>query len=167
MTFKSIETILEEAEASGVLKRFLPVFDGDQCEKRRLFISKDLYSRLYEYPKAETDYWAQVRASLGDYVKGGELPDDETFFKRLNPKGDQSLFDIWEIRILLSPQSRLFGAWAGEDCFVAFTERLRNKCRFDQGMRIVRDQWCALFGGRPRYRCWPLNQCMTNPGGNP
>src|SRR5207302_1641256 len=149
-----------EAEGSGVLKRFLPVFDEDQCEKRRLFISKDIYSRLYEYPKSQLDYWANVRSELGVYVKGEDVPDDDRYFKRLEPREE----DIWEIRILASPQSRLFGAWAGADCFVVFTARLRNKCPFDEAMRIVHDKWYAIFGGHRRYRCWPLDQCMTNLG---
>jgi hypothetical protein len=119
-----------------------------------------MYSRLYEYPKGETLYWASVRATLGDYVKGEEIPDDDSFFKRLNPKNN----DIWEIRILGNPQSRLFGAWADADCFVAFTGRLRENCPFDQGIRIVHEKWYDLFGGHRRYRCWPLNQCITNFG---
>lgn len=167
MTFKPIETILAEAEASGALKRFLPAFDEDECEKRRLYISDDVYSRLYAHPKSETDYWANVRAELGVYVKGEPIPDDETFFKRLDAKGRPSFFDIWEIRILLSPQSRLFGAFAGPDCFIAFTGRLRNKCPFDAAMRIVGDRWYDLFGGHRRFSCWPLDQCITIPGGCP
>jgi hypothetical protein len=167
LTFKSIETILAEAEASGSLRRFLPAFDEDECEKRRLYISKDDYNRLYVHPKSEIDYWANVRAELGVYVKGEPIPDDETYFKRLNPKGDASLGDIWEIRILLSPQSRLFGAFAGPDCFVAFTRRLRNKCPFAKAMKIVRDSWYDLFGGHRRFSCWPLDQCITNLGGCP
>lgn len=164
MTFKSIETILEEADASGLLKRFLPAFDEDECEKRRLYISKDVYSRLYEYPKAQRDYWANVRASLGDYVKGEPIPEDDVFFKRLDPKGDQSLYDIWEMRILHHPQSRLFGAFTEPNCFVSFTGRMRDDCDFDKAMRIVRDRWYDLFGGHPRFRCWPLNKCITNLG---
>jgi hypothetical protein len=167
LTFKSIATILSEAEASGSLKRFLPVFDGDECEKRRLYLSNDVHSRLYEHPASQTDYWANVRAELGVYVKGEPIPDDETFFKQLDPKGDDSLLDIWEIRILLSPQSRLFGAFAAADCFVVFTARLRNKCPFDVAMKTVRDSWYELFGGHRRYSCWPLEQCITNLGGCP
>lgn len=167
LTFKSIETILAEAEASGTLKRFLPVFDEDECEKRRLYISGDVFSRMYEHPKTETDYWANVRAELGVYVKGEAIIDDQSFFKCLDPKGDTSLVDIWEIRILLSPQSRLFGAFAAPDCFIAFTGRLRSKCPFDVAMRIVRDRWYDVFGGHRRFSCRTLSQCITNPGGRP
>ena len=158
---------MAEAEASGHLKRFLPLFDEDECEKRRLYISEDVYGRLYTHPKSETDYWANVRAELGIYVKGEPLSDDDTFFKRLNPRNDSSLRDIWEIRILLSPQSRLFGAFAGPDCFIAFTARLRNKCPFAEAMSIVRDRWHDLFFGHHRFSCWPLDHCITNLGGCP
>lgn len=132
MTFKSIATILAECEEAKILRRFTPVMDEDECEKRRLYLSREIHARLYEYPKAERDYWANVRDSLGTYVKGDPIADDEKLFKRLDPKGDESLKDIWEIRILFSPQSRLFGAFIGEDSFVAFTSRLRENCPFSQ-----------------------------------
>ena len=160
MTFKSIETILRECEDAKLLRRFLPAFDGDECEKRRLYVSADVFSRLHEHPKPEQDYWAQVRAALGDYVKGEAIPEDESFLKKLKPWDD----DIWEIRITFSPQSRLFGAFTGPDCFVAFTGRLRQNCRFEEGMRVVREQWDQLFAGSRRFRCWPLSNCITNNG---
>jgi hypothetical protein len=160
LTFKSIETILRECEDANFLRRFLPAFDGDECEKRRLYISADVFARLYEHPQAELDYWGQVRAALADYVKGEPIPDGETFFKKLKPWED----DVWEIRITFSPQSRLFGAFTHQDCFVAFTGRLRQNCRFEDGMRIVRDRWDDLFSPRRRFRCWPLNNCISNDG---
>lgn len=160
LTFKSIETILRECEEANTLRRFLPAFDGDECEKRRLYITPDVFSRLFEHPSREQDYWAQVRAALGDYVKGEPVADDETFFKKLKPPGD----DIWEIRITFSPQARFFGAFVGPNCFVAFTGRFREKCPFDKAMQIVRDRWDALFPGWRRFRCDPLSNCISNFG---
>ncbi len=99
MTFKSIVTILGEADASGVLTRFLPEFDEDECEKRRLYLSKDMHDRIYNCPTHQKDYFLNVRAVLKRYVAGDEIEDDELYFKRLKPRGNPHHTDIWEIRI--------------------------------------------------------------------
>lgn len=164
MTFKSIVTILAEAEASGELIRFVPAFDEDECEKRRLYLSKDMHNRIYNHPAHQKDYFANVRAVLKTYVVGDEIEDDEEFFKRLKPKWNPQHVDIWEIKILFAPRARIFGAFAGQDCFVAFTSRLREKCPFKQAMEKVHNDWDALFLSRPRYRCWPLANCITDCG---
>lgn len=164
LTFKSIVTILEEAEASGELKRFLPVFDEDECEKRRLYLSKDMYNRIYNHPAHERDYFANVRAVLKAYVVGEEIEDDDELFKRLTPRGSPHLTDIWEIKITFAPRARIFGAFTGQDCFVAFTSRLREKCPFKEAMEKVHFAWNKLFLGHSRYRCWPLDQCISNCG---
>ena len=96
------------------------------------------------------------------YVKGEPIDDDDVYFKRLDPKGDTSLRDIWEIRIVLSPQSRLFGAFADKDCFVAFTGRLRNKCPFAKAMKIVRAQFGAHIGPIVRFGLRVLVQTAVN-----
>ncbi|MBA3510674.1 hypothetical protein [Sphingomonas sp.] len=165
MTFKSIETILAEAEVSGALKRFEPAFDEDECEKRRLYLSKDTRNRIYNHPAHQRDYFANVRAVLKEYVIGEEIEDDEQFFKRLTPRRNPHLTDIWEIKITFAPKARIFGAFAGQDCFVAITSRLRDKCPFEDAMEKVHYTWNRLFPGHPRFRCWPLDQCITDCGG--
>lgn len=165
MTFKSIVTILAEAETSGNLVRFVPAFDEDECEKRRLYLSRDMHNRIYNHPAAQRDYFANVRAVLKTYVVGDEIEDDEQFFKRLTPKGNSDLIDIWEIKITFAPAARIFGAFADQDCFVAFTSRLRERCPFREAMERVHNAWTKLFLGHPRFRCWPLDQCITDCGG--
>lgn len=165
MTFKSIETILLEAEASGELIRFLPAFDEDECEKRRLYLSKDMRNRIYNHPAHERDYFANVRAVLKSYVVGEEIEDDDEFFKPLAPRGNPHLTDIWEIKITFAPTARIFGAFVGPDCFVAFTSRLRKRCPFKEAMEKVHFAWNKLFLGHRRFRCGTLDQCITDCGG--
>jgi hypothetical protein len=156
---------LEEADASGVLKRFLPEFDGDECEKRRLYLSKELQNDLYNYPAHRKDYFRNVRAILKSYVVGEEIVDDEQFFKRLEPRRNPHHTEIWEIKIAFAPTARIFDAFASQDCFVAFTSRLRRKCPFQEAMHKVHTNWGTLFLGHQRHRCWPLDQCITDSGG--
>lgn len=164
LTFKSIETILREAEASGDLKRFVPAFDDDECEMRCLYISTDLHDRLYVHPANQQDYFNNVRAILKSYVIGDEIVDDDEFFKCLKPRGNSALTDIWEIKIAFAPTARIFGCFAAFDLFFAFTSRLREKCPFEAAMQAVHDEWHRLAGTRLRYHGWPLDQCISNCG---
>lgn len=129
-----------------------------------MYLSKDMQNRLYSYPAHQLDYFAEVRAVLKSYVTGESIEDDEQFFKRLTPRGNPHLIDIWEIKITFAPTARIFGAFTGQDCFVAFTSRLRAKCPYGEAMQKVHDQWNMLFHGHPRYHCWPLDQCITDCG---
>jgi hypothetical protein len=164
LTFKSIETILAEVEASGELKRFVPAFDEDECEKRCLYIATDLHDRLYDHPGNQRDYFDNVRAILKSYVIGDEIDDDDEFFKRLKPKRNPALTDIWEIKITFAPTARIFGCFAAFDLFFAYTSRLRERCPFEAAMQAVHDEWHRRAELRLRYRGWPLDQCISNCG---
>ncbi len=166
LTFKSIVTILEEAEASGDFARFVPAFDDDECEKRCLYIAKSIHDRLYEKAatKREQDYLDNIRALLKSYVIADEIADDDEFFKRLKPRKNKHLTDIWEIKITFAPTARIFGCFAAPDLFFAFVSKLRDKCPFQTAMQTVHDEWHVLAGVRPRYRGWPLANCISNCG---
>jgi hypothetical protein len=165
LTFKSIVTILEEADASGVLKRFEPPFDGDECEKRRLLISKELQNDLYSGPAHLSDYRAKVRAQLKTYVVGDYIQDDDVdFFRRLDPEGNRNHYDLWEIKVPIAPAMRIFGAFVEFDCFAAFTSRPRKGCRYGEAMRKADSEWNKIFPGYSRHNGWPLDQCISNCG---
>lgn len=165
MTITSIDTILATHVGENRLVQFLPFLDEDESEVRRLILSKKVHDFVMGSHEAgrKMDYYANVRASLGEYVKGEPIRDDLETFKRLAPASA----DIWEYRITFDPHARIFGGFAKHDCFVALSAAFRRDC--DQGgfakqMKLVRERWVDLFGTRPRYRCFPLDYCISGVG---
>ena len=169
MTFKSMRHTLQELESSGRLVRFLPDMDRDESEKRRLLMTPAISQFLKgNYPrKVKIDYYARIRARLGHYVKGFSIEDNDDFFKQLHPYGQERLKDFWEIRITFDPHSRIFGAFAAKDCFVAMRAKFRDDCgkEFSRGFKraisACESDWNSLFGSLPRFRCFPLPNCIS------
>jgi hypothetical protein len=157
-------TILAEYEANGTLSRFVPLFDPDERETRRLFMTRSLKAYIEDVQgRAPRGYQGKIRAALGEFVKGEEIPDDETVLKKLRPFRE----NIWAIRITFDPQSRLFGAFAGFDTFVGFHGRLRQNCDdggFAEACRTVDEGWKDLFGLWPRQRARELRHLISNVG---
>ena len=162
MTFKSIETILAEVDGTA-LHRFIPKLDPDEAIKRELYVTSRIHNFINgkHASKADRDYYARIRAALGDFVKGEPIDDDETVLKKLHPKQDE----IWEFRVTFSPQSRLFGAFGGVDIFIALEPSFREKLAkegFDGAMEKVRNGWAGLFGSKRRFAGSALAFCICN-----
>lgn len=165
MTFKSIETILNESVQAGLIHPFVPVMDADEMVKRQLYITPKMKSYINgeHAQKSASEYYASVRASLGEFVKGEEVLDDQNYLKKLKPYHE----NIWEIKITFKPQARLFGAFVGLDRFVALSAALRKDCDdggFDKHRELVKTRWAEIFGNKPRNSCWPLIYCITGVG---
>ncbi|WP_380873616.1 hypothetical protein ACFB49_42680 [Sphingomonas sp. DBB INV C78] len=166
MTIKSISTILDQLEQAGEIIRFLPPFDPDETEKRVLFVTKkiDGFIKGHSSRRGSKDYYARIRAQLGEFVKGETIRDDEEVLKKMAPYANH----VWEMRVTFQPHARIFGAFAGVDTFLAITALFRDDCEkggFRKATTAVCDQWFDWFGTLPRLPGHPLAFCCSNVRG--
>jgi hypothetical protein len=165
LTNKSTSERLDDLGAAGKLVLFAPLRDPDEPEIRRIWMMPALHTELYKtgVPQKELDYLANVRAFLGRFVKGASISNEEDMFL-LDPHER----DLWELRFTLIPQSRVFGALAYQDCFVATNWALRDnlgpkgsKAWLAAEQKAI-DIWDALLPGVRRFHCRSFSNCITN-----
>jgi len=162
LTKKSIEAILEEHENAQALKRFLPLMDPDQSEIRELLMLPTLHQWCYQSNRRRTlNYKANVRAFLGRYVIGLSV-DNEHYMKSWRD-------DVFELRVQLQirrENTRLFGAFAKPDVFVAIHQKLRSELRsqvdWDRAIERVLSEWVTLFPGYRPILSRPFSNCITS-----
>jgi hypothetical protein len=106
---------------------------------------------------------AFVRQTLGRFVKG-EFIDNMFYMKRLARPPDE----VWEIRVTTaSPQARVFGAFAGPDCFVCLHPVPRDWLSAEKrkpwpvALNEARDRWKELFGNAPPFTSTRFEDYVT------
>lgn len=150
----SIIDMLRQHEASERLVKFKPTFDPGETEQRRIFLVKPLAEWIERRTgtRSDIDLLAATRAQLAQFVKGRRV-DNENFMKLLKPYRNE----IWEIRILFKPQTRIFGMFALADCFICTNAQGREKLgegssdEWSKAEKKAEDTWDALF---PGFRRW-------------
>ena len=117
--------MLAEHGNAQVLRRFLPLMDPDQSEIRELLMLPSLHQWCHQSDRRQTlNYKANVRAFLGRYVIGLSV-DNENYMKSWRD-------DIFELRVQLQigrENTRIFGAFAKPDIFIAIHHKLRSELR--------------------------------------
>jgi hypothetical protein len=168
LTYKSIETILEERVGDGTLERFVPALDPDEALIREAYLS----ARTREYLRGTTndglskDYLSRARANIKDYIIGVPIEDDGQTIKHLSHNyGDRSLSFIWEFKILMMPQSRIIGVFLAMDKMVLISPSLRQKlsaAQFRRRMEQTRDDWAGMFPGHKWMQTGVLADVVSN-----
>jgi hypothetical protein len=161
LTKKSIEVILVEHENAQVLKRFLPLMDPDQSEIRELLMVPSLHQWCYQSDRRQTlNYKANVRAFLGRYVIGRSV-NNEDYMKSWRD-------DVFELRVQLQRRdnTRIFGAFAKPDVFIAIHQKLRSEFRsqadWDRAIERVLHAWATLFPGYRPILSRPFSNYVTS-----
>jgi hypothetical protein len=165
LIYKSIDTIL--AAHDGVeLRRFVPVLDPHETERRELWMLPGLHKWIYQGDRRATLHFKpNVRGFLGRFVKG-EWIDNSDYMKCWK-------LDVWELRVQLQPKrenTRIFGTFAKPDVFVAIHQRLRSQFggkgdpAWDAALHRVCDEWDRLFPGQRRVPARPFGNCVTFQG---
>ena len=152
--------VLNALAQNGRLIRHHPNLDRDAVERRRIYVVPDLHRRLVDRDMAA------VRSHLKQFVVGAPLSGTD-FIARLKP--DPA--GIWEFRIQLVPEHRVFGAFAQKDCFVACLLRDRaalkarkgedRNAKFAAAIRDVQTEWSAPFGTLRPLQNLEFNEFMT------
>lgn len=162
LTKKSIDDILAEHEAAGRLVRFVPALDVDQSEKRDIWMPPGLHKWCYEKNRKQgANYKANARAFLRRFVIGEHI-DNVEYMKSWK-------WDVFEFRVQLEPDkdnTRIFGAFAKQDVFVAIHQKLRSEFgdksdpKWDRALERVLKEWRALFHTDP-VRARPFSLCVS------
>lgn len=138
--------------------------DADESEVRELLMVPALHDWVYQGDRSKTvNYKANIRAFLKRYVVGKEV-DNENYMKCWRD-------DIFELRVQIEPgreNTRIFGAFAKPDLFVAFhPPKLRSEFgrksdrRWDRAIERTIKEFDALFQGHHRVRAEPFSNCIT------
>lgn len=90
---------------------------------------------------ADRKYYSKVRASLNQYCKNPLLDLEPGYLKPLKGYSDPTLAYQWEIKVFLTPESRIFGRFLKTNQFVALSHALRQDLDFDFHMGRVRERW--------------------------
>jgi len=161
---EAMAEMLEKLEEAESLQRFLPLLDPDQAERRRIYITPDIKTRLDRLPG--------VRSHLKRFVIGARIDDDD-FMSQLRPPEP----DVWEFRIQLVPEHRVLGRFLLKDCFVALIVRDRqqfkvgkNKPRnhwWSKAIEEVGAEWSRLFGDTPWHSAESFSGYVTQPPRGP
>ena len=164
MTNLSIDTTLL-AVSGGPFRRFLPVFDPHESERRELLMTPALHDWCHQRDDKKTlAFKANIRAFLGRFVKG-ERVCNKDYMKTWRD-------DVSEFRVQLQPRrenTRIFGAFLKPDCFVAFhPPRARSDFggkhdpRWDIAIDGVTAKWANSFPGTGRVPSRPFFRCVTS-----
>lgn len=163
LTYKAIIAKITSLEGT-TLKRFKPLFDPNESEKRELLMTTALHDWCYQSDsKKSLSYKSNVRAFVGRFVKG-EHVDNFDFMKSWRD-------GIFEFRVQLDrypENTRIFGAFAAPDFFVAFgPPRLRSDFgpksdpKWDRQIQRVMDRWAQHLPGIARMNAAPFKDCVT------
>jgi len=124
-----------------------------------------LHAWCYQSDRKKTlNYKANIRAFLKRYIIG--LPvDNEDYMKSWRD-------DVFELRVQLQPKrerTRIFGAFAKPDVFVAFhPPKLRSEFgdvidpRWDRAIERALNDWDRLFPGHAPVPARPFANCITS-----
>jgi hypothetical protein len=108
----------------------LPILRGGETEACKLTIDAELHDWLNdEASTSETWLKANIRAHLGEFVRGSPI-DDLDYVKRVADRRMASrtfAHGVWSIRPSFMPQQRLFGIFAITDWCIVFTHQSRDK----------------------------------------
>lgn len=163
MSFKTIDTILKEAEDAGTLRRFVPLWDPDESEKRELFLSPGVFDLVHqENRRLGRSFGPAVRGFLKRFVVGGPI-DNKNYMKSWRD-------DVFALRVQIEPRKhpdnhRIFGGFVKQDCFVALNYEKRgileqrNSWDFKIGSAI--EKWEGLFGSFSRVPARPFSNCVS------
>lgn len=148
------------------LRRFIPVFDPHETERRELWMRPALHQWAYQGNRKQTlQFKPKVRAFLGRYVKG-EWIDNRDVMKSWT-------LDVWELRVQLLPKrenTRIFGTFIKPDTFVAVHQALRSSFgdkddpKWQRAVDRVVDEVDGLFPGIRRVPAKPFSNCVTFKG---
>lgn len=112
----SIDGILAQLIAQGRLIEYVPSYrDPDFLRKRRVYMSQEAHQQCPPNgPSSLRTFRGTVfhnaRAALYAFITGDEV-EEGIHLKLLAPSEKQ----VWELRVLERPQSRLFGWFVGPD----------------------------------------------------
>lgn len=171
LTNMSTIPILVQHESDGTrLRRYRPLFRGNEREVRKLTMTVDLIEWSQEPVEAELlrEGRAQVRAHFKQFVTGQPV-DDLHFMKRVE---DTRLFNpfshgVWSFCPRFDPQYRFFGLFAISDWFVAFLKESREDLHHHpEKWRAAIDgcltNWTELFPGREPWIRDTLPEFVSN-----
>jgi hypothetical protein len=158
LTYKSIIAKIASLEGAA-LKRFKPIFDPSESEKRELLMTAALHDWCYQSDsKKSQSYKGNVRAFLGRFVKGEHI-DNCDFMKSWRD-------GVFEFRVQLDrypENTRIFGGFAAPDCFVAIgPPRLRSDFGpkghplWDRQIERVMNRWTQHFSDSGRMKALPF-----------
>jgi hypothetical protein len=143
--------MLHELERAGSLVRFVPRLHPHEAELRHISMLPSLHRWVHQHAtkRAQIDYLANVRAHLGDFVKGA-LIDDEDYMTEL--KRNRRPSGVWEFRVRrFTPQCRILCAFAVPNWVVATHPRdrgeLDNEGAWAAAIARVEREWQTLFPG--------------------
>lgn len=162
MTNKSIDPKLQTLIAAGKLVLFKPTMDVDQTARRLLYVRRGLHDQIMgSYKKAaERTYFSKIRAVFGEFITTPFIKPD-TFLKPLAyDYKDPSLRFIWELKVLLAPQSRVFGRFFEKNAMVVLSDSFREECDFQAHMVKTRDRWNELLLSHPGVRSNVYDDCV-------
>jgi hypothetical protein len=145
--------------------KFVPPFDRDETEVRRLYMLPEMLGWLTEegLPRSELSYRANIRSSLAAFVKGS-LVNNCDDLKLLDPPER----NLWELKITFTPQLRIFGAFLWKDTFFCMNRALRTplgrkgsrawKRAENEAMRI----WQLYFAEGERFEGVSFEDYVSN-----
>lgn len=126
---------------------------------RRLYVSTVLY-RALDGLSGNQIQWAEILSDLHQFAAGvyevkvrrlGRSEDvgEKADMVRLAQRHPGDPEEIWEIRICWQepeePQIRIFGRFAGLDCFIALTWEYRYGLDYSAAMQTCAGVWAQLF----------------------
>jgi hypothetical protein len=158
-----MHTILQERVNDGSILLWEPQLPGNSCN-RTLFITREINEEFAEENWNEptlAQRYGQLTADFDRYATGETLPvgmepydkDDDAFMARVDPVG----YGIWTIRsVAPRPAIRVFGAFCGQDTFIALLTRKRavlggrGSREWANAREAAIQRWDGLFVGRNR-----------------
>jgi hypothetical protein len=167
----SRHAILHRLLADGKLYVLSSIFTGDDTV-RTMIVTPEVLS-VVSPPFADTfegTRFAEFRAWLDAFMEGAEIsvaedPDGkppEAMFARVHP----THAELWSIRVTepkRSPGIRCFGAFHGQDTFIALTYDLREAIDdFDNAVDDAIQMWSDYFGSEAPFSGDSLDEYLTN-----
>lgn len=140
---------------------FVPPLDLEgEILVRKLYVSPAIYKLLegpwstFEWETRCTELYADLHTFVAGHWIAGRMPPSkstEAFIALLDPQSAE----VWEIRSIDAlPQLRIFGRFAGVDCFVALTWHCRPELGDDPKVWAVaiaecQREWARLLSYEP------------------
>ncbi len=109
-------------------------------------------------------YQVKVEQALARFINGSKIRSGIDI-KELKPFGN----GVWEIKIIEEPQTRIFGAFAEYDVFIAFWMKKRDDVAgksfnpdFSNFLDSVKNQWALIFKDTEMLLSSNINDLITN-----
>lgn len=158
--------MLAQHEGLDRLRRFIPLMDPDEAERREMWMPPALHQWLNQGDRRATlSFKPNIRAFLKRFVVGQEI-DNQDYMKSWK-------LDVFELRVQIQPRreaTRIFGAFIKPDVFMAVHQRLRSSFggatdpAWDEAIDRVVDLHERLFPGCRRVPSRPFSSCVTFNG---